>query len=550
MDIISWEPYPPDVLRHRFYQRVFGNGDRTPMLASTKAGDVFVHRDNVVTTEAILAEMLSVIELLIEDMIRVRGAPTKSVPRVIQWLQDTALPEQTYESQQSVPSGTLQGDIRPDTARLGSAAPHPGAHVVGGPSSTFGVNTQAEPALRHPQQSERGLTGTGQPASQIVQSQSTVMPAYDHHNLGPQTQSSASGQNAPMAHPQPQSAQQPSFLPTHGAPMPPTYVTAGQVTVGQSFSIPGPSQLQYQQAVPPHMLGSQMQYTGPGFPPAAPQGQYQMPPQAQWQQYQQPQWPMPAQTPWQTHQAQWQLPTQASIQGGYSAFPLGQTPLQGGYSGFPSEHVQSQLPTIPQPHFQSQMPGIPVPFPQQQTVNPNNVSNALGTMATPNGSVNPALRLNTPALPESRPVATSRTNRRASSSRPGGRSSSTKPNNESPFSIAHWAQTNRPATPPGAPTHAQAMIRDGIYVGSMGTTAPTPDLQMLSYRPGSDAMYPRASIGPSTQLQNLTNQGAPALPVMTNPSNMPIGVSGGESRPAQWGVVKIGNVSNSSADRP
>ena len=115
------------------------------------------------------------------------------------------------------------------------------------------------------------------------------------------------------------------------------------------------------------------------------------------------------------------------------------------------------------------------------------------------------------------------------------------------FNVAEWAQDNRPPTPPGAPSWsaiARRATEGNNRVGErVNSAAPTPDLAVMPYRAGSDTMYPINSGGTSPQLQDLTRQGDPSFKTITDPDNIPFEETARDTKPAQWGVMKIGNVS-------
>ncbi|KAL8899701.1 MAG: hypothetical protein Q9207_006059, partial [Kuettlingeria erythrocarpa] len=93
-----------------------------------------------------------------------------------------------------------------------------------------------------------------------------------------------------------------------------------------------------------------------------------------------------------------------------------------------------------------------------------------------------------------------------------------------------------------------------IYVPSSGRSSPMPraqsrggrnvvsDVPLLPYRPGSDDMYPHATAeGSSVRLQELQRQG-PTYEVASQPDNFPFIEGARRARPAEWGVMKIGNI--------
>ena len=72
-----------------------------------------------------------------------------------------------------------------------------------------------------------------------------------------------------------------------------------------------------------------------------------------------------------------------------------------------------------------------------------------------------------------------------------------------------------------------------------------PDLPMLPYRVGSDTMYPRSTGTASVRFQRLTQNHPPSLQHVALEENLPFTENAKSSKPAEWGVMKIGNVSTS-----
>lgn len=70
-----------------------------------------------------------------------------------------------------------------------------------------------------------------------------------------------------------------------------------------------------------------------------------------------------------------------------------------------------------------------------------------------------------------------------------------------------------------------------------------PSLPMLPYRPGSDDMFPTSIGGASVRLQELTRNGQPSLAMAMSRDTAPFAETAKNTKPAGWGVVKIGNVS-------
>ena len=70
-----------------------------------------------------------------------------------------------------------------------------------------------------------------------------------------------------------------------------------------------------------------------------------------------------------------------------------------------------------------------------------------------------------------------------------------------------------------------------------------PDLPSLPYRAGSDAMFPHTFGGASVRFQNITRDVPPSLETVSAEENMPFVETARSTKPAEWGVLKIGNVS-------
>lgn len=90
--------------------------------------------------------------------------------------------------------------------------------------------------------------------------------------------------------------------------------------------------------------------------------------------------------------------------------------------------------------------------------------------------------------------------------------------------------TRHGALLPNRPTSA----RQGAVVST---------LPVLPYQPGTDTMYPRSIGGASVRLQELTRNGQPAYETAMNSAYLPFVETAREARPAEWGVLHVGNVS-------
>ena len=73
-----------------------------------------------------------------------------------------------------------------------------------------------------------------------------------------------------------------------------------------------------------------------------------------------------------------------------------------------------------------------------------------------------------------------------------------------------------------------------------------PDIPSLPYRAGSDVMFPHAFGGASIRLQNLTRENPPSVDTVSAEENIPFIETARLTKPAEWGVLKIGNVSEQS----
>ena len=70
-----------------------------------------------------------------------------------------------------------------------------------------------------------------------------------------------------------------------------------------------------------------------------------------------------------------------------------------------------------------------------------------------------------------------------------------------------------------------------------------PDLPSLPYRAGSDAMFPHSFGGASVRFQSLTREIPPNLETLSAQENIPFVETARSTKLAEWGVLKIGNVS-------
>ena len=78
-------------------------------------------------------------------------------------------------------------------------------------------------------------------------------------------------------------------------------------------------------------------------------------------------------------------------------------------------------------------------------------------------------------------------------------------------------------------------------IGRQGSVQPL--LPLLPYRQGADDMCPKKVGGASVRLQELTRNGKPSYAMATSKDIIPFSETAKNTKPAEWGVVKIGNVS-------
>lgn len=71
----------------------------------------------------------------------------------------------------------------------------------------------------------------------------------------------------------------------------------------------------------------------------------------------------------------------------------------------------------------------------------------------------------------------------------------------------------------------------------------TPAVRPLPYQAGSDITKPQGGRASNVKLRDLTRHGKPSFAIATNDGIVPFVQNAKESKPAQWGVVKVSNVS-------
>ncbi|KAL9599227.1 MAG: hypothetical protein Q9179_003630 [Wetmoreana sp. 5 TL-2023] len=118
--------------------------------------------------------------------------------------------------------------------------------------------------------------------------------------------------------------------------------------------------------------------------------------------------------------------------------------------------------------------------------------------------------------------------------------------------LPSWA-FQQPRMPQPATTR-YGQLPQHMYQSSSRTSSPAnptrsgrnviPEVAQLPYRPGSDDMFPHSIGGMSVRLQELTRNGNPSFAAATRPETLPFVESARQSRVAEWGVLRIVNVSN------
>ncbi|KAL8768979.1 MAG: hypothetical protein Q9209_004896 [Squamulea sp. 1 TL-2023] len=97
-----------------------------------------------------------------------------------------------------------------------------------------------------------------------------------------------------------------------------------------------------------------------------------------------------------------------------------------------------------------------------------------------------------------------------------------------------YGSTNRAQSPLVRNTDSPLQARPGRHV--------IPEVALLPYRPGSDEMFPYGQQGGSVQFQELTRNGGPTYELATKLEVLPFVENARKSKPAEWGVLRIGNI--------
>lgn len=119
---------------------------------------------------------------------------------------------------------------------------------------------------------------------------------------------------------------------------------------------------------------------------------------------------------------------------------------------------------------------------------------------------------------------------------------------------AGFAPAEGPTRTSGDPTwmerygpETQRVTRHGAQLPNRPTSARqgavVSTLPVLPYQPGTDTMYPRSVGGASVRLQELTRNGQPAYETAMHSAYLPFVETAREAKPAEWGVLHVGNVS-------
>ena len=109
----------------------------------------------------------------------------------------------------------------------------------------------------------------------------------------------------------------------------------------------------------------------------------------------------------------------------------------------------------------------------------------------------------------------------------------------------HWPQNPAPRTYVGPARTVTPVNKNVEWSNRSGSSrGPSLDVSELPYRIGSDTMYPYAQKdAASVRLQELIRNGQPSYSVATSLDVIPFAENARLSRPAEWGVLRIGNVS-------
>ncbi|KAL8670198.1 MAG: hypothetical protein Q9168_005254 [Polycauliona sp. 1 TL-2023] len=97
-----------------------------------------------------------------------------------------------------------------------------------------------------------------------------------------------------------------------------------------------------------------------------------------------------------------------------------------------------------------------------------------------------------------------------------------------------YGSMNRAQSPLTRNTDSPFQARTGRSV--------VPEVANLPYRPGSDDMFPYGQQGGSVQFQELTRNGGPTYDQGTRPEVLPFAENARKAKPAEWGVLRIGNI--------
>ncbi len=126
----------------------------------------------------------------------------------------------------------------------------------------------------------------------------------------------------------------------------------------------------------------------------------------------------------------------------------------------------------------------------------------------------------------------------------------------SPYTYARPAATNRVArlfaqsnAVQSRETQARPHSQNTEWQNRFVTLpAVVPEVPILPYRVASDDMYPHLTGTASVRYQNLTRTDPVSVEVATAEENVPFAENARLTKPPQWGVMKIGNVSSEHLD--
>ncbi|KAL9098383.1 MAG: hypothetical protein Q9163_005947 [Psora crenata] len=499
-------PFSPRIIRRYFYERCFGNGEGPAVLDVDHAKRMTIHCDKPITVGALRSEILSSIEDLILYLMSPVGAG------LLQNRENSEKPSSTYATQPEqskvIDTAMNSSSFEVPLSKLRTATELPGSIVSHS-------KTTSEYVEGHGQAMQRGLFAnlhTSGVASETTQHGQTLEDAKlllddkrakdQDANLGPvhlriQTTTvdpQTVGQARLLSEPCTASSnhQNGNFL-----------SSLGRLKLSDSEEETLTNEMPWKLSQPydnersqygMEQVTSQLHTSSNGTT----QSGILSPEIAPWPPLRNSSGPTPLQSP--------QQPQHAS-------HPA-QQPFQHTYA---NQMTPAQLQYVA---FQQMQRGGHQPTPAQwDRTNAQQLSSAFAAAAQPSGGCYPP---NGVWVPNDRYVRPPAMNRIAPL-----------------FAQSGAWQTNQARQTPGSVQHPEWQNR----FGSPTTIIPR-DNRKLAYLEGSDDMFPQPPLGggASVRFQNLSRTQPPSLNVVTEESNVPFVETARVSKPAQWGVMKIGNI--------